>query len=266
MFFCNHGGMKKILILALLLTSCSSATDRQECKRRKNNRVEEKIYRLSDEYFYVKDDAILVERDLYPWETKSSFSKITISDFRCRGSEKNQKLSIGKEIISDCNGLHDHGLPYKNGKEFVYPVLVEILNFVQEATGRQVIVLSGHRCPIHHKYVTSGRGRLSKHMIGARADFYLKGYKVAGEQILKTIESFYKEESSEYRHFFSIQKKDGGLIYKNKEIKLYLNSEKNLLIDKIDEQVITIEVCYDREENQEVVLDWDKAYRGYIRN
>ncbi len=136
----------------------------------------------------------------YPWKTySSSYSPITKKYFRCKGSPLNPPIPSyenGKVIANrfDCLGSSAHSLPIRNGKEFIYPVLIDILNHIQEMMKKAVVITSGHRCPNHNRYIdTSAKNQFSKHQIGAEVSFYIKGQeRNNSDAVIACIEDFYK--------------------------------------------------------------------------
>ncbi len=254
---------KNPLLLFLLLFSCSNTETRLEKKRMKNNYSTEKIYRHSSEFAYKQEPCELVQKVPYPWENDTAFPKITINSLRCRGSSNNPLVKKLEKVYEDCNGMHDHGLPYVDGDEFVYPVLITLLNKVQKAFEKKVVVTSGHRCPKHHTYMTLGESKISKYMIGARVDFFIEGMERRPEEIIEKIKEFYKEDSV----FVKSVQLDGTIAWTNKEVRLSVSKEgEHSIIDGKKHPVVTIDVRYDREKKTPIQLDWNQAYTGYIRN
>lgn len=253
--------------LVSLLASCSDTKSHVEKRRMKNNQTEEKIYRHSTEYYYKKEPFTLVKKDPYPWENESPFPKITINSLRCRGDRSHPILKHLQGEFEDCNGMYEHGLPYVDHEEFVYPVLLTLLNKVQNVFNKQVVVVSGHRCPKHHLYITLGSSKLSKYMIGARVDFTVIGMEDQGELIIEKIKEFYSEDEEKFCHFKKEVDSTGTVIWSNQEIRLFITKEgEHNVIDKKKHPVVTIDVCFDRKKNEPVYLDWNQAYSGYIRN
>lgn len=258
---------KHLILLAILCCSCDDASSRVKKKRKKNNYVCEKIYRNSDEFFYQEDHLVIAEKTFYPWQSRSNFTQITMNTLRCRGSDSHKSYKIGKKTVEDCNGLHDHGLPYKDKQEFVYPVLIDTLNYLQDSLQKEVVVVSGHRCPKHHRYVTRGQSRLTRYMIGAKVDFYIKGYENDLGKVIETIATRYANDEKRYKEFVKSAQKDGTYSFRNKELRISygVNAEAKKF-DNVHFAVISLEVLYDREKDQRVYLEWDQAYKGYIRN
>lgn len=144
-------------------------------KIRRRNCKGEYIYRNQNDYFYPIATPVHQQREPYPWESVAHLPKITKDFFRCKGSSTNPSLTDASDpskpvTWNDCEGSSRHGLPILSGKEGVYPVLVELLNYLQKKTGKRVIVTCGHRCPAHNAYSDPTKeNRTSKHQIGAEA-------------------------------------------------------------------------------------------------
>ena len=86
-------------------------------------------------------------------------------------------------------------LPLLNNKEFIYPILIDLLNYIQDKSDKKVVITSGHRCPEHNAYIDSSKeNQASKHMIGAEVSFYVKGLEDQPEKVIKLIQSYYQEK------------------------------------------------------------------------
>jgi hypothetical protein len=270
-----------LLPLLLFLCSCSSSPP-QEANDRKANQTGEYLYRKDDEYFYVPPPAVKKGRDPYPWENGvvGTFPRITKEFFRCKGSNLNQARvdQLNGEAIryTDCGGAQKHSLPLRDGKEGVYPVLIDLLNYLQAKTGKRVVITCGHRCPEHNTYVDSSPyNQSSKHMIGAEVSFYVQGMESRPEAIVKLLQEFYKG-NPKYKDFKGIEefkryeKGDTDVStqpWMNQEIfiKLYTKKEGRNYDNRHPYPYISIQVRYDRDKKEKVVYTWDKAYNQYLR-
>ena len=170
------------LICAWLLASCS-VSDQDQKKMRKRNVKGEFLFRHDKEFFSTCLLPQQHPRENYPWE-KTSFDihlPITKGFFRCKGNSSNPPRILPQENkeplrFFDCGGAQRHGLPLQEGKEFVYPCLIDLLNYVQQKTSKRVIITTGHRCPQHNLYCDPSKSNWgSKHPIGAEVDFYVEG-------------------------------------------------------------------------------------------
>lgn len=211
----------------------------------------------------------------YPWECQRTLSPITKEYFRCKGtslSPPSPVLKEGKlvENIFDCNGSSSHSLPLRHGKEFIYPILIELLNEIQNATGKPVIVTSGHRCPSHNRYVNpSIKNQGSKHQIGAEVSFYVAELEHHPEIVLNTIFSFYQTQPiyvSRGTGFTKFQRyeKTTDVSTKpwfNKElfIKLYQSHEGRNGDNPHHFPYFSLQVRFDKETNMPVTFSWKDA-------
>lgn len=270
------------IILSLLLTACSSSDRQTESELKKQNQLGEYIYRKSDESFFALNTPKPKEQPPYPWEKaqKSGLRKITKDYFRCNGSSLNPERVIqeGNEIkrYTDCGGNDKHGLPMENGKEFVYPILIDLLNDIQQKTGKRVIITSGHRCPEHNLYVDpSKENQYSKHMIGAEVSFYVQGYEEKPQQIVELIKDYYHNTPA-YKNNLAYQQfqrytKDNTNVrtepWLNKEIfiKIFQKDEGRNFDNRHPYPYISLQVRYDKEKNEPVTYSWPKAYKNYLR-
>lgn len=262
---------KFIYSLTLIIAvSCSRMEESEKDLIRKSNETQEKIIRYHNDFFFGTTLPTRQEQEKYPWEqsTCADQLKITKEYFRCKGSNLNLSHEYCAQFYADCNGIDDHGLPYRDGKEYIYPIFIDLLNFVQERTMKKVIVTSGHRCPKHNSYAAPMRPA-SKHQIGAEVDFYVEGYEYKPLEVVKILMQFYQEQGHEaYRNF--VQKGQNGQIirWNNREITISLHEkEKERDFDnRHPYPYITIELCFDRFEQKPIEYSWQKANNGYLRN
>lgn len=214
----------------------------------------------------------------YPWECDRSLPKITKEFFRCKGSPLNPPLALSDlpESRLDCEGGARHGLPIIQGKESVYSVLIDLLNYIQKKTGRRVIITCGHRCPIHNVYADlSKENLLSKHQIGAEVDFYVQGMEDRPQEIIGLLMQYYQEVPSfkndkEYLDFKRYEKPDAHVRmqpWMNKEIyiKLYASDEGRDGDNRHPYPYISLQVRYDKTKKERVLYEWAKAHKGYPR-
>lgn len=215
-------------------------------------------------------------RDPYPWEEKliGGHHRITREFFRCKGSSLNPVRktfdSFGNPtMVFDCDGKARHSLPMKNDQEYIYPVLIEILNFIQGKTEKKVIVTSGHRCPVHNTYVDeSKRNQTSKHLIGAEVDFYVKGMENKPEKIVQIIEEYYQSKYLEPAFTVFLREnrgKQSALLNKEILVRIHQKNEERNFDNRHPYPYISLEVRFDSEENTVVNYNWSKAHKGYLQ-
>lgn len=275
--------LKGIVIASVCLTlfSCSGMQRSESEKIRRKNAKKEMIYRNEKDVFHPICTPKLSAKPSYPWQSELQIPKITKEYFRCKGSLTNPAyvdMVAGQDEVTycDCNGGGSHGLPVIHGKEGVYPVLLDLLNYVQKKTSKKVIITSGHRCPEHNKYVDcSKENRVSKYQIGAACDFYVQGLEESPMQIVEIIMQYYLENpqyqnQKEYLTFTRYDKPDSFVSthpWMNKEIyiKLSLKDEGRNFDNQHQFPYLTLQVRYDSLKQEKVVYDWNKAQNGYLK-
>lgn len=265
-------------ILMVFLISCSSEDLLSEDSKESSKAYY--IARNPNEVRFKIEEPKQIKRDLYSWENLEGvhYPKITKEFFRCKGSSSNpiQKDKKKNVMYPDCDGNSRHSLPLIGDKEAVYPILIDLLNFIQNQTKKKVVVTCGHRCPTHNIYADrSTLGRVSKHMIGAEVDFYVKGLEEKPEEVVEIIFQYYQQTSycrgdAGYQKFQRYTKADAHTKihpWYNKEIymKLVGADEGRDFDNRHPYPYINIQVRFDRKANKKVSYSWEKANRGYIR-
>ncbi len=272
--------MSRLLLIAgLILASCSGLQQSEHDALRRNNAVEGKLASLEAKDYAIATP-IKAAGPVYPWEAESGgkLPRITREYFRCKGSALNPQLPGAEagELCCDCEGGQKHGLPMIRGKEGVYPVLLDLLNYIQRKTQKKVIITCGHRCPKHNAYAdSSAKNRTSKHMMGAEVDFYVKGLEEKPLQIVELLCRYYREHPSyknkrEYSLFARYEKDDAGVVifpWYNKEIfiKICQKDEGRDFENRHPYPYISIQVRYDRDAEERVNYTWEKAHRNFLR-
>lgn len=274
---------KSVVALLIVLTvfGCSSIEQTQNAKVKQSNECKELIHRKAADVQYPRLELVLQTREPYPWETgyMGVHPKITKEMFRCRGDSKHlarAKEEARTQLIHDCGGGLKHSLPVREGKEFIYPILIDLLNYVQLKTSCLVIVTCGHRCPTHNSYADSSIYNLSsKHMIGAEVDFYVVGMENKPEEVISILMGYYKEKETykglkEYEQFSKLDHVKVNVEttpWYNKEIliKLYKKEEGRDFDNKHPYPYISLQVRFDRGKNEKVIYSWEKAFQGYMR-
>jgi len=264
--------------LLIFLTGCHSSSSSSDARLRKLNLKGEYVYRLSDEHFFKWTPPAKRTLPTYSWEIKEvrGMPLITKEFFRCKGSRSNPVVTLEKEEIlylRDCSG--SHSLPLKEGKEYIYPALISLLNFIQEKAGKKVLITTGHRCLQHNSYCDpSPKNWSSKHLIGAEVDFYVEGLEEQPDQIVQLLQNYYLEKEP-FAHdptFENFQRyeKEGLNVstppWYNKEIfiKLYLPDEGRDRDNGHPHPYIGIQLRYDRDLKQPVTFD-PKQAQNYLR-
>jgi hypothetical protein len=271
-------GSLLITLLFLLVTGCSPSENNS---KKYGNQKGEYVYRKQEEVLFIPS-AEYIPPTNYFWnkEQIGHLPKISKEYFRCKGSSLNPFRIIQKEKeierIYDCGGTQKHSLPLQDGKEFVYPILIDLLSYIQLKTEKRVVISCGHRCPEHHRYADpSIENQYSKHMIGAEVSFYVQGFENKPEQIIQWIQNFYKETAryqgqKDYLEFKRYEKPDTNVSIQpwfNKEIfiKLFNKKEGRNFDNRHPYPYISIQVRHDRDLNEKVTYTWIKANRNYHR-
>lgn len=248
-------------------------------KIRRANCKGEAIYRNHDEYLYSMSAPVHSPRSPYPWESERKLPQITREFFRCKGNPLNPELVDASDPtsptpLSDCQGCNRHGLPIIGGKEAVYPILIDLLNYVQKKTGKRVIITCGHRCPPHNTYADPSKGnRISKHQIGAEVDFYVQGMEERPQEVAGALMQYFQEhpaysKDKESREFRRMQLTDIAIqpwYNKDISIKLYQKGEGRDGDNRHPHAYLSVQVRYDRESREKVEYSWAKAHQGYPR-
>lgn len=243
------------------------------------NEESEPIYRVSSDQLHSPPKPKLLRPANYPWDAryKGGLCKITKEFFRCRGSKQNPPIYLNdKETLFDCNGIEEHSLPIQQEKEFIYPILINLLNYIQSETKKQVIVTSGHRCPTHNRYLNCApKAQYSKHQIGAEVTFYVEGMQDFPFEILKLIKQYYRshpkfKDNPKFTQFLRYEKSDTGVAIKpwyNEEvyIKLFDPSEGRDLDQSHPYSYFSIQVRRDISTNTRVLYDWNTAHKTLLR-
>lgn len=258
-------------ILALLITACQDQNDRPRG---------EYITRTSDQYTTIPEATIQPKKS-YFWEKNpdAGIAGITKEAFRCKGSSLSPSKSetVRGEIVKyhDCGGHKRHSLPLLNGKEGIYPIILDLLNHIQTKTGHRVIITSGHRCPEHNTYVDpSPQNQYSKHQIGAEVDFYVQGFENNPDAILDILKNYYIEtpiykDKKDYTEFKRYEKEETLKIkpWMNKEIfiKIFQPYEGRNDDNRHPYPYIALQVRHDRDKNTRVSYSWEQAFGNYLR-
>lgn len=268
-----------LYFILVFLVSCSSSDNPRPLGLQQQHSGEY-VYRVHDEYLFKVPLPEPVSPTPYVWETNviGGCPKITKEYFRCKGSSLNPVHTVqrSKQIdhYNDCSG--SHSLPLRDNNEFIYPILIDLLNYIQATTNCRVVITCGHCCPEHQAYSDSSpQNRYSKHMIGAEVAFYVQGMENTPEKISKLIQDYYKTEPKyenhvDYTQFKPYENNDTNTtiipVY-NKEIflKIYKENEGRNFDNRHPYPYISVQVRYDFERKEKVVYNWNLAHRNYLR-
>jgi hypothetical protein len=275
--------MKSLLFFSFiaLFLSCSGLQNAEELRLRRYNATKEAIHRSKDSCKYPLEELAVRPREPYPFEKGGNghITTITKEFFRCKGSSSHppkHKDAEAHSYVYDCGGLLKHSLPIKEGREYVFPILIELLNDLQKTTKKKVVITCGHRCPEHNTYADFAIfNQSSKHMIAAEVDFYIQGMENEPEKVVQLIQEFYQKNErykglKDYQKFerlSSLQTNVTTPPWYNKEvlIKLYKASEGRDFDNQHPHPYISLQVRFDMQDNQKVLYSWDKAFKGFHR-
>ena len=267
---------KNVYILFLLFLSTGCKQSEKETSRNPAEVTCEYIIRQHDERHLAIPTPKLKAPPCYPWQKNATgkIQTITKEYFCCKGSNVNPPrlvLQGTKELerFYDCGGVEKHSLPLRSDKEFIYPILIELLNAIQAKTKKQVIITSGHRCPSHNSWVDpSPQNATSKHTIGAEVDFYVSGLENNPEEVIRIIVDFYKNNPryagqkgyQEFQHFEKETNTRKKPLY-NKEIfiKQFAKDEGRNFDNRHPYPYVSIQVRFDRDRNLRVMYSWDQS-------
>ncbi len=237
---------------------------------RELNADAEPISRYSHQKLFPDPHIVKAPTPTYPWEERhiGDLPRITRDFFHCRGvkshPEKITKNRFGDPVAYfDCNGSDSHGLPMREGEEYIYPILPDLLNHLQRTFNKKVIITSGHRCPTHNRYI-GGRSN-SKHLVGAEVDFYVEGMENKPGIVARALKDYYQERDSGRPEYTTFLKTQSG--WSNKEVTIRIDDAPygRLLDNNFNHPHLTIEVRYDREKRRRVQYNWHTAvtYQRY---
>lgn len=275
------GKIGSFLLVLLGLLAINGCVSQPKKKPATLSRVE-RLTRRHQETICACPDPVLIKRENYPWEegTKGIHPRLTKEFFRCKGSSLNpvHVVQRGKEEVRfyDCGGARRHSLPLRDQKEFIYPILIDILNYLQDLTGKRVVITCGHCCPDHCQYLDpSPQNQTSKHLIGAEVDFYIEGMESQPEEVVEKVQQYYRDVDryrglKEYQEFkrYSVDKTNVSTSpWYNKEIfiKLVKKGEGRDFDNRHPYPYLTLQVRYDWDMKENVSYTWEKAFGNFHR-
>lgn len=258
-------------LVIFFLFSCSSSPSSSSSLKA------EYIQRRQGEHTIQLEPIQLVKKELYPWQKEKTglYPKITKEFFRCKGSQLNSVRLMQKEKETtryyDCGGTQKHSLPLKDQKEFIYPILIDLLNYLQTKSGKRVVITCGHCCPEHNLYLDpSASNQTSKHLLGAEVDFYIQEMEQQPQQVVQWILEYYQIHTKyrglkEFEEFTRYEKENLNLQilpWMNKEIflKIYTKEEKRDFDNRHPYPYISIQVRYDWDLQEKVSYSWQQAF------
>lgn len=276
--------MRKLISLSMLALLTSCGLDPHPPTSSSTPIKGEYIYRYDKDCLFQIDPMLPQKRPDYPWDKGRTrpFPKITKDFFRCNGSLLNPVRIVQKDKDKeatryyDCGGPQKHSLPLRDQKEFIYPILIDLLNYLQESTNKRVVITSGHCCPEHNAYLDSSTyNQSSKHLIGAEVDFYMQGMEEEPLKVIDLLLAYYTQQpkyqgKKEYQFIRYEQLEKINVTtppWYNKEvfIKLYKKNEGRDFDNRHPHPYISIQARYDYDLQERVNYSWDKAYHNFHR-
>ena len=267
-----------IVVGAVLVQGCRSSPPQKRAVVKK-----EQLYRSDSKEAFVISPSVKTPRLPYPWQQQfpNKFPKITKEFFRCKGDfshpAKVVETKNGLQHYLDCAGTDQHSLPIRDGKEFVYPILIDLLNYLQQVSRQRLFITCGHCCPTHNTYLNpAATNQTSKHLLAAEVDFYMENLEQQPEKIVKWIQDYYQQNPkyqnlSEFLTFKRFENMDKTNVkiapWYNKEIFIKLFQAKEGRDDDNCHHYpyISIQVRYDWELQETVHYCWEKAFKGFYR-
>ena len=261
-----------LFVISLGFYSCAGLEKSEKNRIRKLNARKEAIYRKHSEVFFQIDQPKKRSVEPYFWENKiaGNIQAITKEYFRCKGSISNPPVMLNEKTSNekyhyDCGGFDEHSLPVKEEKEFVFPALVEILNYVQKKAMKKVVITCAYRCPKHNLYAES-QATKSKHLVGAEVDFYVQGLEYNPKEVISILKQYYEEKVAQFGLLQSKSALD-TVTYENKEVKvsLFKEDEKRDFDNRHPYPYISIELKYDRDTKKSVFYNWHQSHQTVMK-
>lgn len=227
-----------LFLILILNTSCSH----------KKSPMTAKTYNIHKDF--IPNDFVLPQESsqknpTYQWEKQyPSFPSFTKYSLRCPGTNTEQNVLPHKK----CLGALHHGLPLYNGKEYIYPKLIALLNFLQIENNEKIIIIRGHVCPKVFSLLNT-QEQNTKYLIGAIVKI---SSKINWEKKLPSLIKKFYDNKKEEDPLYEIKSPDYPIIFVNKEFKFIIH--KPLIINSME-----IEVLYDKEKDLLIKFDLEDA-------
>lgn len=247
----------------LFLNSCNNPDNSSS-----SSQTGEYITRKHDEFHFIPLPPTPQASPEYPW-TLPDGKQITKHHFRCKGHLCNPPhiLEKGgeKQYFFDCEGAEQHSLPIRDGKEFIYPILITLLNYIQDRAQQPVIITSGHRCPEHNTYIDpTAKNYSSKHLMGAEVSFYVQNYEKQPKKIIEWIRDFYSQKGTDFSSFQTLDKSDlrtKPIFNKEILVKTYLSNEGRNKDNNHPFPYLSLQVRWDSTKNERINFASQPLYR-----
>lgn len=190
---------------------------------------------------------------------RSHTTRINKYHFCCGGSIEHPIYETDKGWFSDCSGGQVHSLPLKDNEEWISPILITLLNDLQDHFETAAVVLCGHCCPIHYRYrIEKGQRAVRRHMMGAAVDFKLK--KKPAQQTIDYLVERANWYSADPLSPIDPTYSHSTKAWKNRHFKIHLL--ENYESDQT--AAIRIEVFHDPIIDETIRFQWDTTEQLYI--
>ncbi len=217
-----------LLLFNFLNSSCS----------RKNPSITSKTYNIHKNFVpndFVIPQELPQKKPSYQWEKQHSpLPSFTKYSFRCTGTNQEENIPSYKK----CLGTLQHGLPLYNGKEYIYPRLIDLLNFLQKENNEKISIIRGHLCPKVFALLDI-KEQNNKYLIGAIVKI---SSKINWEQNLPFLIKKFYEKKKEENPLQEINNSNYPIIFTNNEFKF-------IIYKPLTTNIMEIEVLYDKEKD-----------------
>ncbi|WP_213318699.1 hypothetical protein [Chlamydiifrater volucris] len=216
-----HNIARRTLYFSSLLVALSSLSGCQNHSHFRGVTVAERITSQKGSGVIFHPAIYPMPLPQYTWQSPHS-QIITKHSFYCRGADRISE----HPPFQDCKGLFSHGLPIKNGKEFINPQLIRSVSIIFRTFCKEhtITIEEGYSCKRHFLFKKSvGDPLHPKHLSGDAAILTILSSDPGSdnsplffiEKMLPELKKMYPKNSST-EHVFSSSPRH----IKNKEISL----------------------------------------------
>lgn len=186
----------------------------------------------------------------YPWNTcHPRFLSLTKYSFQCSGTNPEADIPLHQK----CLGTLHHGLPLVNGKEYIYPRLIDLLNFLQKENKEKIIVIRGHICPKIFSLLDT-QEQHEKYLIGAMVKV---SSQINWEKNLSPLVKKFYDKKKEEDPLYEIENSPYAITFINQEFKFIIHPSSLT-------NIMEIEVLYDKEKDSPIKFT-EKDIQNYLR-
>lgn len=190
------------------------------------------------------------KKPTYPWNTcYPRFLSLTKYSFQCPGTNPEANIPLHQK----CLGALHHGLPLVNGKEYIYPRLIDLLNFLQKENKEKIMVIRGHLCPKAFSLLDP-KEQHEKYLIGAMVKV---SSQVNWEKNLSTLVKKFYDKKKEEDPLYEIGSSTYPITFINQEFKF-------IIYPSLLTNIMEIEVLYDKEKDSRINFT-EEDIQNYLR-